>query len=112
MLAYLALTALVPTLVLAAPLSKRSTYQLIYAGRDNLCLSVEDGINTVSSGAVSSGTPVVSMACNEASVWDINSGSGSIVVSGTNFALDAGTNPGDKGALKVWQSYPGLSQQT
>jgi hypothetical protein len=91
----LLLTTLLP-LTLAAPYH-RATGQLIYAGRDNLCLSIQGG-QAASPGR---GTPVVSIPCDQASIWDINRGSGSIVVSGTRFALDAGSSPENNGALKV-----------
>jgi hypothetical protein len=104
-----ALLALLPTL-LAHPF-KRATGQTISAGRDNLCLSVEGGSAAISS--LSAGVKVVSLPCEQASTWDISSGSGSVVVSGNSgFALDAGSDPGNNGGLKVWNSYPGLFQQT
>ncbi len=90
------------------PISKRATKQYIYAGRDGLCLSLGGGSGTIPY----NGAPVISLPCAGASVWDISPGSGSVILSGTNFALDAGSNPGDHGSLKVWQSYPGLYQQT
>jgi len=90
------LLSLLP-LTLAAPYEKRATGQLIYAGRDGLCLSLQGGKNT----GPSSGVAVVSIACDQASTWDINKGSGSVILSGTNFALDAGSNPGNNGGLKV-----------
>jgi hypothetical protein len=95
--------ALLPTL-LALPHQQRSTGVTIAAGRDGLCLSVV--------GTPGVGTPVGSVACNTASKWDINPGSGSVILTGTNFALDAGSSPGNNGALKIWTSYPGLYQQT
>ncbi|WWD16291.1 hypothetical protein CI109_100717 [Kwoniella shandongensis] len=116
MLASIAL-ALLPLLAYAAPapLAKRATNQLIYAGRDNLCLSLETG-SQGNNGAsnLSNGLAVVSKPCDQATVWDINSGSGSIFVSNSDsaYALDAGENPGNFGSLKIWQSYPGLYQQT
>jgi len=94
-------------LTLAAPF-ERATSQVIAAGRDGLCLSLAGGKGTTPS----NGVAVISLPCDQASLWDINRGSGSVLISGTGFALDAGTNPGNNGALKVWQSYPGLYQQT
>lgn len=32
-------------------------------------------------------------------------------MSGTNFCLDGGSNPGNGSKLKIWQCYPGLKQQ-
>jgi hypothetical protein len=87
----------------AAPY-ERATGQLIYSGRDNLCLSPQGGRST----SPSSGIAVVSLPCDQASTWDINRGSGSILLSGTNFALDAGSSPGNNGALKVCLSPSSL----
>lgn len=94
----------------ASPINKRATGQLISAGRDGLCLSVQGG----SGAALGAGLAVESIACDQASLWDISPGSGSVLVSGSNgaFALDAGSNPGNNQALKIWTSYPGLYQQT
>jgi hypothetical protein len=80
-------------LTLAAP-TKRATNQLIYSTRDNLCLGIQDGTLT-------SGTRVISVPCERAVTWDIDRGSGSIVISGTKLALDAGVRPDNGGALKV-----------
>lgn len=106
---YTALLALLP-LIAATPISKRATNQHIFSGRDGRCLTPDVPLNAKSS--ITSGTPVVSKDCSQAFAWDINYGSGSVFVSGTNFALDAGSTPGNNGALKVWQSYPGIFQQT
>ncbi len=114
-------------LSLAAPapvhlneVTKRAFSQLIYAGRDNLCLSIEGGISrygTNSNGTTSvdlyNGLPVVSLPCNQASTWDINPGSGSVLVAASTptvprFALDAGSYPGNGGALKVDSSRSSL----
>ncbi|ORY27665.1 hypothetical protein BCR39DRAFT_537800 [Naematelia encephala] len=107
LLTMLALLALIPLLAAASPIQKRGSGQLIQANRDGLCLSVQGDFKSATSG-----TPVVSVPCADASLWDIYPGQGSIIMTGTNLALDAGTSPGDFGALKVWQSYPGLYQQT
>jgi hypothetical protein len=34
--------------------------------------------------------------------WDINKGDGQIKLRGTNYCLDAGSNPGNGIELKVW----------
>ena len=105
-----ALFALLPFLgsALAAPLNKRDTGVFIYSGRDNKCLSLPAGQSA------GDGTPVVSADCNGPGVskCDINRGSGRVVLSGTNYALDIGLSPGNNGALKVWTSYPTAAQQT
>jgi len=103
------LTLLLPLLVSASPLSKRYHGVLIQSQRDNQCLSPD----AISAKYVSDGTPVISMSCDHALAWDISPGSGSVVLHGNNgFALDAGSQPGNNGGLKVWTSYPGLYQQT
>jgi hypothetical protein len=106
MLALLSLLTLLPTLFALPTKGKRATAQKIRAGRDNLCLSIRGGSTP------QDGTAVVSVSCDQASVWDISPGSGSVVLSGTSLALDAGSSPGNNGGLKVWTSYPGLYQQT
>ncbi|WWC62264.1 uncharacterized protein I303_104860 [Kwoniella dejecticola CBS 10117] len=108
MLASFALIVL-PLLALvdASPVNKRFTSAKIVSGRDGKCLGVQSPPGV--------GSAVVSVSCagtNYFTNWDINPGSGSVILSGTGLALDAGTNPGNNGALKVWTSYPGLYQQT
>jgi hypothetical protein len=100
------LFAVLPLLlsVSAGPISKRFTRAYIVSGRDGKCLS------TIPRNGV--GAPVTTVDCASAVQWDINPGSGSVIVSGTSLALDAGTNPGNNGLLKIWTSYPGLYQQT
>lgn len=102
----LALLALIPSLLStnALPLTKRYTGAKIQSGRDGQCLTVDD--------KVEDGDRVISADCSGAKTWDINPGSGSIILSGTSFAIDAGENPGNNGGLKIWTSYPGLYQQT
>jgi hypothetical protein len=91
---------------------------------------------------VGNGSPLVTMECGAAAGWDIFPGSGSVILTGTSFAMDAGV-PGNNGLLKVcqavrpsfrwavgrigrercsidmtwtniqtWTSYPGLAAQT
>jgi hypothetical protein len=107
-----ALLALLPLLAYTnaspTPLQKRYTQAKIRSGRDGLCLTAapKTGI----------GSEVFSTSCANALTWTINPGSGSVLLgdgSGSPpLALDAGEQPGNNGALKVWQSYPGLYQQT
>lgn len=104
------LLAVLPMLASASPIEKRYTGVHIVSGRDGKCLAAapKTGVGSV----------VVSVDCADTNYpknWDINPGSGSVILSGTSnpvLALDAGSNPGNNGALKVWQSYPGLYQQT
>lgn len=101
------LFALLPFLALssASPVNKRASSRLIESGRaGGFCLSVEGGRAAVAAGTVTNGTPVTTLACAAASYWDISKGSGSVVVSGTNYALDIGLQPGNNGALKVSQA--------
>jgi hypothetical protein len=109
MLATIALLALLPTLLaLPTTSTKRANSVQISAGRDGLCLSIQGG----NGAQYYAGLPVVSLPCGQASYWDISPGSGSVILSNTDFALDAGSTPGNNGGLKIWTSYPGLYQQT
>ncbi|AFR92718.1 hypothetical protein C343_00602 [Cryptococcus neoformans C23] len=92
-------------LVSAAPFTKRYTGAKIQSGRDGKCLSPNSNDN-------SNGVPVVTVNCDQAKTWDINPGSGSVILHGTNFALDAGTGSDNNEGVKIWTSYPGLFQQT
>jgi hypothetical protein len=83
----------------ASPI-KRANNQLIVSSRDQKCLSPAGGAAAVSAGQIGNGTPLVSMDCNAAAGWDISLGSGSVVLTGTSFAMDAGV-PGNNGQLKV-----------
>lgn len=82
-------------------ISKRANNQLIYSNRDQKCLCPAGGAAAVMAGQVNAGTPVVALDCASAAGWDINPGSGSVVLTGTALALDAGVNPSNNGALKV-----------
>lgn len=88
------------------PVQKRYTGVTIRSYRTNTCLTLQGGVQ------IQNGSPLKVGDCSSATRWDINPGSGSVIVSGTNFALDAGTDPHNNVPAKVWQSYPGLTQQT
>lgn len=103
---FAALLTILPALALAGPINKRYTGVGIQSGRNGNCLTLPAGT------APSNGVFLTTGSCATATKWDINPGSGSVVITGTNFALDAGTNPSNNVAAKVWTSYPGLSQQT
>lgn len=105
----LPLTTLLPLLALvaASPIAKRANNQLIVSSRDGQCLSPQDGAAAVSSGSVTNGTPLVSMDCAKAAGWDLSPGSGSVILSGTGYAMDAGTKPKDNGQLKVSSDFKG-----
>ena len=108
MLAQLIVPVLAAFGALAAPasLSKRYSGVQIYAGRDGLCLGAAPKTGV--------GSEVKSVSCSDsnwATKWDIDYGSGSVILTGTGLALDAGSNPGNFGLLKVSQhvSYTGGS---
>jgi hypothetical protein len=102
MIAYLSLPLILLSLTTsyASPI-KRANNQLIVSGRDNKCLSPAGGAAAVAAGQVGNGTPLVTLDCAQAAGWDISPGSGSVILSGTSFAMDAGNNPGNNGQLKV-----------
>lgn len=39
-------------------------------------------------------------------------GNGLVQFAGTNYCLDAGSNPANGVQMKLWTCYPGLAQQT
>jgi hypothetical protein len=96
--AYLSIILL--SLVHASPI-KRANNQLIVSARNDQCLSPAGGGAAVSAGQVGDGTPLITMSCADAAGWDISPGSGSVLLTGTAYALDAGTTPGNNGQLKV-----------
>ena len=101
--------ALLPLLALGAPtVSKRAVSSVITANNGQ-CLGFTGSTD------LADGTPVGNVDCGSSSVitwtFDVNTPT-SLLASGSNFALDAGSTPGDFGKLKLWQSYPGLYQQT
>jgi hypothetical protein len=102
----LALVAVLPNLAIAGPVAKRYTNQVIKSGRTGTCLTLQGGVQTVDGSLLGVGD------CATATKWDINPGSGSVIVSGSNFALDAGVSPHNNVPAKVWTSFPGSPQQT
>ncbi|OCF53999.1 hypothetical protein L486_08506 [Kwoniella mangroviensis CBS 10435] len=87
-------------------LNKRYNGVKIQAFRNGYCLSPID-TNTAN------GVPVGAVDCSQARTWNINPGSGSITLANNpNYALDAGTGNTNGEGVKIWQSYPGLFQQT
>ncbi|KAK6903420.1 hypothetical protein I203_106923 [Kwoniella mangroviensis CBS 8507] len=87
------------------PIQKRYTGVKIQSYRDGYCL-LPYGPHQYN------GVQVKTTQCQYAPRWDINPGSGSVILSGTNFALDAGTGTENGEIVKIWESYPGLFQQT
>lgn len=102
----IALLAVLAEAVSGSPIEKRFTNSVIRSGRNDQCLSLPAGATPVN------GAGLVTRDCNTASRWDINPGAGSVVLSGTNFALDAGVPQGNNMYAKIWQSFPGSTQQT
>lgn len=90
------LLALLPLFAIASPMTiaKRASDVLIVSNKDGKCLAV-------GTGPIQNGTPVLGVECQVAPGWDINYGSGSIVLSGTEYAVDIGLNPQDHGQLHV-----------
>ncbi|WVW81808.1 hypothetical protein I302_103805 [Kwoniella bestiolae CBS 10118] len=101
------LLPLLPLLALtsASPVHKRYTSVKTQSNRNGQCLSPQGD-------AIGNGVRVGTVPCDQAHKWDINPGSGSVLLSGTEFALDAGTGNDDNEIVKLWRSYPGLYQQT
>lgn len=98
------LVSLLPFLATAAfasPIIKRADNQLIQSTLSGRCLSPPSGAAGVADGAVGIETNVVTIDCDDAAAWNISPGSGSVILSGTDYALDAGENPGSTGGVKV-----------
>ena len=101
-----ALLPLIASVAYASPVSKRATNQVIQSANSNLCISPASGAAGVANGNVGNDVSLVSIPCEDAATWDISRGSGSIILDGTNYAIDAGENPVDNGALKVGLQDP------
>lgn len=98
------LLALFPFLALiayASPIVKRADNQLIQSTTSKRCLSPASGAAGVVNGQIGIETNIVSIDCDDAATWDISPGSGSVILSGTDYALDAGADPEATGGLKV-----------
>ncbi|WVF67053.1 hypothetical protein IAT40_001796 [Kwoniella sp. CBS 6097] len=95
-----------PLLALASASSivKRHTGVRIQSARNGHCLSPKapDQLNST----------IVAIDCDRAQVWDINPGSGNIVLSGTNKALSTGPEPKLNGKLKLEQTSSEAIGQT
>jgi hypothetical protein len=69
---------------------------------------------TVQSGSAGDGVLVNMQNCDASSTaqrWNFM-GNGLIQFAGTNFCLDAGSNPANGVQMKIWTCYAGLAQQT
>jgi hypothetical protein len=97
----LSLLPFLATAALASPIVKRADNQLIQSTVSGRCLSPPSGAAGVANGQVGIETNVVTVDCNDAAAWNISPGSGSVILTGTNYALDAGENPGEQGGVKV-----------
>ncbi|KAJ3556356.1 hypothetical protein NM688_g2074 [Phlebia brevispora] len=73
---------------------------------DNKCLDVRGDV-------VQDGTPVQIYDCNgtPAQQWNIVRGSTKVQLAGTNFCLDAGSDPASGVGMKIWQCYANLAAQ-
>ncbi|GMK54281.1 hypothetical protein CspeluHIS016_0108670 [Cutaneotrichosporon spelunceum] len=77
-------------------------------GNSGWCLDVRGGI-------AANGTPVQVYQCNGSAAQKfefVRNAAGQVKLAGTNYCLDAGTNPGNGAKLKLWTCYSGLYQQT
>jgi hypothetical protein len=114
-------------LIIYASPTKGKNDQLIISRRTGLCISPAGGSRQVSKEHIEDGTALTTIDCKEAAAWDISYGSGSITLTETLYAMDAGTPAGNNGQLKVrldgqvirgsadrqvWTSYPGAAAQT
>ncbi|OCF33767.1 hypothetical protein I316_04479 [Kwoniella heveanensis BCC8398] len=88
-----------------AHLSKRYSAVRIRSGRDNKCLSPTGTKWT-------DGTIVTTVDCPNAARWDINPGSGSVILYGSTYALDAFTGNTNNSPVRIQTSTPGAFQQT
>ena len=104
--------SLLAALAVAAPASieKRQVSSKITANNGQ-CLGFSG------STTIGDGTPIGLVDCSSSNAvtWVFNTQTPSSIspAGNTGFALDAGSNPGNNfNKLKLWQSYPGLAQQT
>ncbi|WVF69497.1 hypothetical protein IAT40_004274 [Kwoniella sp. CBS 6097] len=86
-------------------LSKRYSAVRIRSARDNKCLSPTGTKWT-------DGTIVTTVDCANAARWDINPGSGSVILYGSTYALDAFTGSANNSPVRIQTSTPGAFQQT
>ncbi|KAF9048752.1 G-X-X-X-Q-X-W domain-containing protein [Panaeolus papilionaceus] len=75
-------------------------------GNTSKCLDVRDA-------SFQNGTPVQIYDCNgtPAQRWTVNKGSTKVRLDGTDFCLDAGSNPASGVGLKIWQCFDNLPAQ-
>jgi hypothetical protein len=126
MFSTISLPLILITLLYASP-TKGKKDQLIISSLTGQCISPAGGFGEVSKEHIRDGTALTTIDCDEAAGWDISRESGSITLTGTSYAMDAGTPAGNNGLLKVcsdghvfcgsadrqvWTSYPGAAAQT
>ncbi|OCF54000.1 hypothetical protein L486_08507 [Kwoniella mangroviensis CBS 10435] len=93
------------SLVAASPIQKKYSAAKIQSIRDSLCLAPFS--------AWQNGTVVGTTGCDNGATWEINPGSGSIILHGTNWALQAqGGGSTNNAAVVLWRSAPGTFAQT
>ncbi|KAJ8508457.1 hypothetical protein ONZ45_g9262 [Pleurotus djamor] len=75
-------------------------------GNNNKCVDVKGDIRA-------NGTPVQIYDCNGSGAqnWSVKKGSTKVQLTGTNFCLDAGTNPASGVGMKIWICYDNLPAQ-
>ncbi|WRT64499.1 uncharacterized protein IL334_001431 [Kwoniella shivajii] len=99
----LAITTL--SFVTSSPIQKRYSAAKIQSVQDGLCLAPFT--------TWTNGTVVGTTGCDQAATWDINPGSGSIILHGTTWALQAqGGGSTNNAAVVLWKSSPGVFAQT
>ncbi|WWC59782.1 uncharacterized protein I303_102344 [Kwoniella dejecticola CBS 10117] len=89
----------------AAPMEKRYSTVKIRAARDNKCLSPFGTRWT-------DDTQVTTVDCAGAARWDINPGSGSVILHGSTYALSAVTGNANNEIVQLKTSAPGTFAQT
>ncbi|WWC68221.1 uncharacterized protein I206_102144 [Kwoniella pini CBS 10737] len=93
------------TFVSASPIEKRYSTVKIRSARDNKCLSPSGTKWT-------NGTQITTVDCTGAARWDINPGSGSVILHGSTYALSAMTGNANNENVQLQTSVPGTFAQT
>jgi hypothetical protein len=88
------------------PSTGRAIHPSAFSGK---CLDIKDGV-------LADGTLLQLWDCandvQQEFVFTSNGAGTSIQVVGTNFCLDAGSNPSNGSQLKIWTCYAGIAAQT
>ncbi|KAF5376912.1 hypothetical protein D9615_007318 [Tricholomella constricta] len=97
-----------PSLLVYAAATPGDQVSVIHPNGDTTkCLDVRGAI-------FADGTPVQIYDCNDtvAQKWNISRAETTVQLNGTNFCLDAGSNPASGVGMKIWTCYEGLPAQT